>query len=537
MIETIGGMAGGLGLFFAGMWFLTENLKTLASRRLRVIANRWTSNRFAAFAWGAIAGTVTQSTAVLTFIVVSMLRSDFVSTRGAFAILLGGNLGVVLLVLVVTFDIKLISLYILGIASAVMISERASKYRPIAASFFGGAMIILGLVLLKDSAAPLADQAWFGETVEWTGGSLLLAFLVATLLTAIVQSPNAVSVFGISMATLGVISTDQAIMLLYGSGLGAGLILYLLSMGLTGRSRQVAMYQVFYCVLVTAGMVLLLYIELYFDVPLVKAMFLSIDLGLGQQLALVYISTSVVGVPIMLAALGPMAQISRRLWPATVAEKLSRTKFIHNHALGDVETSLGLVDLEQRRVLGMFPRYFNAVRQGTELETSRKAIRVVLSEIDAFLIDLRGRHSAHSNEGRSSMLTRQKLLFWLEEQLAILCGALRELNEQSALHGLRTSFTEGIDTVLLSMLHAVETGDKDAWKLARKLTGDRGEQMSTMRRRYPEMEQFLDDGQRAQLIIVTNAAEQTFFLLSKLAQEFDNSPIASTHVLMKEHVR
>ena len=137
MIEIIGGMVGGLGLFFAGMRFLTRNLKTLASRRLRVIANRWTGNQFAAFAWGTITGTVTQNSAVLTFIVVSMLRSGFVSKRGAFVILLGGNLGVVLLVLVVTFDIKLISLYVLGIASLVMIRERASKYRPIVASFLG----------------------------------------------------------------------------------------------------------------------------------------------------------------------------------------------------------------------------------------------------------------------------------------------------------------------------------------------------------------------------------------------------------------
>ncbi len=537
MIEIIGGMVGGLGLFFAGMRFLTRNLKTLASRRLRVIANRWTGNQFAAFAWGTITGTVTQNSAVLTFIVVSMLRSGFVSKRGAFVILLGGNLGVVLLVLVVTFDIKLISLYVLGIASLVMIRERASKYRPIVASFLGGAMIILGLVLLKDSAAPLAEQSWFGEAVVWTGGSLLLAFLVGALLTTIVQSGNAASVFGISMATLGVITTNQAIMYLYGACFGVGLIQYLLSMGLTGRARQVVMYQVIYCVLVSAIMVPLLYIELYFDVPLVKAMFLSMDLGLGQQLALVYISTSVFGVPIMLATLGPMEQILKKLWPATVTEELSRTKFIYNHALGDVETSLVLADLEQRRVLDMFPIYFDAVRQGTELETPQKAVREVLFEIDAFLIDLRGRHSAQSNEGHSSMLTRQKLLFWLEEQLAVLCGALQELNEQSALHGLRTSFTEGIDTVLLSMLHAVETGDKDAWKLAKKLTGNRGEQMSTMRRRYLEMEWFVDDEQRAQLITVTNAAEQTFFLLSKLAQEFDNSPIASTHVLMKEHVK
>ena len=47
MIEVFGGMVGGLGIFFVGMWLLTENLKTLATRRLRLIAHRWTGNRLA----------------------------------------------------------------------------------------------------------------------------------------------------------------------------------------------------------------------------------------------------------------------------------------------------------------------------------------------------------------------------------------------------------------------------------------------------------------------------------------------------------
>ena len=183
------------------VWGMTENLKALATRRLRLIAQRWTGNRLAGFAWGMAAATITQSMSALTFIVVSVLRAGLISTRGAFAIILGGNVGVTLLVLVVTFDIELVSLYVLGAASAVMISERTSRYRPVAASFFGGAMIVLGLVLLKELAAPLADQPWFGEMVEGTGGTLMLAFLVATLLTAIVQSSSAVCVIGIYTAT------------------------------------------------------------------------------------------------------------------------------------------------------------------------------------------------------------------------------------------------------------------------------------------------------------------------------------------------
>ena len=66
--------------------------------------------------------------------------------------------------------------------------------------------------------------------------------MVAAFLTAIVQSSSAVSVLGISMATIGVIPVDQAIMIIYGSLIGSSVILYLLSASLTARSRQVSMY-------------------------------------------------------------------------------------------------------------------------------------------------------------------------------------------------------------------------------------------------------------------------------------------------------
>ena len=192
MIDLLGGMIGGLGLFMVGMWLLTENLKALASRRLRRTAGRWTSNRFSALLWGTLAGGITQSMPALTFIVVSTLRSGLITTKGALALILGGSIGVTALVLIVTFDVKVASFYVLGVAGAVVVSERMSRIRPLAASFLGGAMIILGLVLLKDAAAPLADQPWFGDMVEGTGASLILAFLVAAFLTAIVQSSNAV---------------------------------------------------------------------------------------------------------------------------------------------------------------------------------------------------------------------------------------------------------------------------------------------------------------------------------------------------------
>ena len=359
-MEILSGVVGGLGLFIVGMWFLTENLKKLAGRRLRLSAQRWTANPYAALLWGVLAGGITQSMTALTFIVVSILRSRLITIKGALATIVGGGIGVTGLVIIVTFDIKMVALFVVGIPGAVMVTERLSNYRAIAASFLGGAMIILGLILLREAAAPLADQPWFRDMVEGTGNSLILAFFVAALLTFIVQSSGAVSVFGISLAAVNVISIDQAIMIIYGSFVGSSAIIYVLSAGLTGRSRQVAMFIVIYNLLICAVFVPLLYAELHLNVPSIKALILATGFDPLRQLALVYVIISVAPAPIMLAGLGISGRVLERLWPVSEIDDLSRTEFIHDHASVDVETSLMLVDLEQRRVFRMLLRYFDS---------------------------------------------------------------------------------------------------------------------------------------------------------------------------------
>ena len=523
-------MVGGLGLFIVGMWLLTENLKTLASRRLRRAASRWTANRFSALAWGALAGGVTQSMTAFTFIVVSILRSGMITVRGALALVIGGCVGVTFLVLIVTFDVKLVSLYVLGIAGAVTVSERVSRFRPLAASCLGAAMIILGLVLLKDAAAPLADQPWFAKMVTDTGGSLVLAFLVAIALTAVVQSSGAVSIFGISVATIGVISVDQAIMIIYGSYIGSSVILYLLSASLTGRSRQIAMYMVLVNVVICGILVPLFYLELHFGIPLMKALVLAINLDLDQQLALVYVFASVFPLPIMLAGLSTSAAILDRLWPISHADELSQPRFIHDHASVDVETSLMLVGLEQKRALTNLPQYFDMVRQGRNVTPIRDASRRLLSEIDEFLEDLHSHHPAQAIEHRNDMMNRQKLLVWTEDALGVLCGALREIGDRSALERFRTSMCEGVDSVLLALIDAIEADDDMSWDIARQLIGDRGAIMRRFRLQYLDLDPPLARPEQINVLLITNAVEEVFFLLSKLESEFNERSAASGRV-------
>ena len=212
MIESVGGFVGGLGLFFVGMWLLSESLKRLATRRIRIIASYWAPNRYAALGWGALAGGVIQSMAAMTFIAVGFMRANLVSTERALAFVLGGNLGASLLVLLVSLDIQLAAFYVLGISGILMVSKRAVKFRNLGTVLFGAALMFVGLGLVKESAASLATEPLFEGFLGVAGESSLLAFAGAVVLAILVQSSVAVMVFAVSMGSIGVLSADQIYM-------------------------------------------------------------------------------------------------------------------------------------------------------------------------------------------------------------------------------------------------------------------------------------------------------------------------------------
>ena len=68
-------------------------------------------------------------------------------------------------------------------------------------------------------------------------------------------------------------------------------------------------------------------------------------------------------VPVRLAGLGFTSRVLERLWPTSRVDESSGTQFIHDQASVDVDSSLVLVDLEQRRLFKMLSQYFELVRQ------------------------------------------------------------------------------------------------------------------------------------------------------------------------------
>ena len=527
MITVLGGMTGGIGMLFFGMWLLSENLKTVAGPRIRMLVSQYTTNRFASFGCGVLAGAITQSSVAVTSITVSMLKSELVSPRQGFLIVTGSPLGVTLLILVVAFDIRAVALFALGAAGVIIFRARKAHYREIGSMLFGVALLVLGLVIIKESATPLADESWFQGALEISTRSLWLSLIIGAVLTFILQAGLPILAFGMVMAAAGLIEFEQILMFVYGVFTGLGAAILLVGANVSGTARRVAMFSAVQNFFPALILIPLLYVELYLDVPLVKAALVSTDMAMASQVALMIILYGTPSRIVVLAAPDWTARLFARFWPVSETEELSRPKYIHDRALTDVDTSLDLVHLEQKRVLGMFSSYLDAARTRQIAGAARQSVGELNSRINEFLAELELRNPSHSIERRNAVLSRQKLITWLEEQFSNLNDRLREIPEEPPLGDFHSLLVEGTDSALFVFLNALESEDQDDWELAWQVMGDRRELMQRVRSQYMQEVHETVRGQHSRSIVgSTNSVENIFFLLTQLTREYQQGELS-----------
>ena len=520
MLAIISQGIGGLGIFFAGMYLLSENLKKLTGRRFRQTVAAWTRTVWAGVLWGFTTGAVVQSTSAITFIVVSMLGSGLLTVTSGLAITIGSNVGSTLLVVIATLDIHLFVLVMLGIAGLCFASARLAPIRTFLLAVFGIGLVFLGLEILQDAAKPLAEQRWVRDALAGASSSYLLVLAVSAFLSFLTQSTNSIALLSITLSTAGVLSFDQCVVAIYGANIGSSVVTYMLSAGLRGRQRQVAMYQVAFNFVAAAVMVPLFVIEVFGGVPLAIALAKSLAADPSLQLAYVHVIFNTVGGLVLLPFVGAAARILTRLYPPPPEEDDARPRFLYDQAIGEPETALDLVALEQQRLASYLPRLLDAARAFApvaQVARQRAVLAGLGAAIDDFLDHLGEAQLSHSAYERlNHALNLQRLLDGLAETLGDLARAIVEGGANGATARLTGSVVEGLDAVLLTVVDAMGTDGADDRVLLRRMSGDRGALMRRLREEYLASDSGLSAADKMGILTITNLTERASWLINRL---------------------
>ena len=206
-LSIILSMAGGLGLFLYGMRIMSDSIEKVAGARLRGILERLTKNRFMAILVGVFFTAVIQSSSACTVMVVSFVNSGLMNLTQAAGVIFGANIGTTVTALLVSFKLEKVAPIILLVGVLLVMFVKKQKISQFGEVIIGFGVLFMGLGSMSSAMSGMKDS----PAVLHMFASLqepLMAVLLGTVLTAIIQSSSVTVSIMVLLANQGLMNMD-----------------------------------------------------------------------------------------------------------------------------------------------------------------------------------------------------------------------------------------------------------------------------------------------------------------------------------------
>jgi phosphate:Na+ symporter len=530
MLETLGAIFGGLGLFFIGIKGISANLKAIIGPKTRAALARATGRPSTTAVSGAVFGALTQSSTAVAVLATSMLTAGMLSLPRALSLVVWSNTSTSLLVMLTTIDLWTLDLYLIRLVGflSYFSLDGGGRLRPALATLLNVAFLSMGLVILKNGAGGLRETEWIQTVMAMAGTALLPAFLAGATFAFVAQSSTASTILALTLQQAGLLSFDQVVMALYGATLGAGLAVLLLLGNLSSTARQLAWGQLLARVGATVLFCLLFAVERGLDLPLVLWLLGRLAPDLPHQLGLLFLVFQVVTALLLEPVKGPVLRLIAWLSPPSAAEALSRPQFIYAQSLEDAPTALDLVRREEERLLARLPLLLDEVREDAQQPDVPRLALAAASEsveraITDFLASLLERGCEREELDRAVALeNRVVLLGSLRETVLELAATAEAVGAgqgggSGPLAQLLGGLGEALHLLLSQLMEAATSGEADDVEMLRRLTTDRSEMMSGLRRKLVRSEPELGAAGQEILFNATSQFERAVWLIRRFA--------------------
>ena len=220
-VEIILSMAGGLGLFLFGMTVMSESIEKVAGAKLRSILEVFTTNRFTGLIVGIIFTGIIQSSSACTVMVVSFVNSGLMSLYQAAGVIYGANIGTTITSQLVSFNLsEAAPVFLLAGVLTMMLGKGKQNAEKIGEVIVGFGVLFMGLSSMSGAMAGMKDSSAVMNLLK-SLDSPLLAVLMGTVLTAVIQSSSVTVSIVLLMANEGLLGLPISLFIILGCNIGA----------------------------------------------------------------------------------------------------------------------------------------------------------------------------------------------------------------------------------------------------------------------------------------------------------------------------
>ena len=315
-------MFGGVAAMMLGMKIMGSALEKFAGNNMKKLLGKATSNRFAGVGVGIAVTGIIQSSTATTVMLVGFVNIGLMSLAQATNVIMGANIGttvtahLVSLAGVGAIDVGAIAALIgfIGIMFAML--SKNDKLVNIGNILAGLGLIFVGLefistyakaVMFTESGAPHAVV----ENLFKTDHFPLLLVLIGIVITALVHSSSTITSLMVVLASINVLSFENALFLALGSNIGTCITSIMSSAGTcTNAKRTAIVHLLFNCF----GCVLFI-IPLWIWSSSVSSLFGKISANVGQQIAIFHTLFNIVTTLVLLPFAGLIVKLACKIIP------------------------------------------------------------------------------------------------------------------------------------------------------------------------------------------------------------------------------
>ena len=243
-------LIGGLVFFLFGMNVMSGGLETMAGGGLERTMRKVTSNDLLGFFLGAGITIAIQSSSAMTVMLVGLVNSGIMDFTNTFGMIMGSNVGTTLTAWLLSlaglegnFFITLLNPstfapLLAGVGIVMQMFSKSDKKKELGNIFIGFSILICGMDLMSDSMASVRTLDGF-DTFLLALKSPIVALLVSTVFTGVIQSSAATIGIVQALALTGGITWEMAIPLVLGANIGTCVTALISSIGTNKNAKRV----------------------------------------------------------------------------------------------------------------------------------------------------------------------------------------------------------------------------------------------------------------------------------------------------------
>jgi phosphate:Na+ symporter len=355
-------IAGGLALFLFGMKVMSEGLQKVAGQRLRQTLSIMTGNRFRGVGTGALITSAIQSSSATTVMLVSFVSAGLLNLTQAVGVIMGANIGTTVtgwLVALLGFRIKIATMALPAIAVGFFIrfvgSRRATDWGGV---IIGFGLLFLGLDFMKNAVGVLKESPtvleWMVNCSAHSFGGLLVALLVGSLVTVIVQSSSATMAITMTLAAQGMIDLPTACALILGENIGTTITANFAAIGASTSAKRTARAHFLFNMIGAVWMILLFRPFLRLVDLIVPGEALGgvvAAAAAADHMAAFHTLFNITNTVLFLPLAGTLAWLARRMVPESKEEETFRLKYLDTKLVPTAPLAIQAARNELKRML------------------------------------------------------------------------------------------------------------------------------------------------------------------------------------------